>query len=580
MANVVFKRGNQANLPASGSAVNGTFYFTEDTNRLYLGKANGERVLLNQTVSIYPSLDVLQSDTQGWSENQRRDHTNDFYYLTAENILCVWNGTEWKQINPDDDTKVSSVVVSASAANNVASAEIRVNSSNITTGATDHKEDTLTITGAGGITAAASGKNITLTGRTYTLNQPAAAQTASSSVALTLTSSSGVAADNSTVTLRSANNDLEFQPTASTIDLIVNNTKLSQNNDAVAVSSSAGTVQVTVKDSDGSTYSGSATNVGIVQNDGTIAKLNDASDVTNMTAAELARAPYSKDQIDAMINGLDGMTYKGTIGSSGATVPALPSSGVKNGDTYVIVEDDFVFPSTGVTFESHTVQEMTNIKVGDMVIAKGTEGNDGNITAASLVWTYIPSGNDSLSNVTYTPTIDAANDSILLKNGNNTTIMKIDLDAGTGISLSSTASPSTNSNTLTTTISHATVSTTASEVSTTQLPSDATANPVIGAENTDGGASFAAITNLTISNGHVTNVEKGKFVPVTYNLMSPVVTQTANTNDAIVTVRLQDSNLTQKASSAIKITSDTITLTPGGSGHEDTVNMELVWGTF
>ena len=46
MANVLFKRGVQANLPQNGSAVDGVFYFTEDTNRLYLGKGT-DRVLLN-----------------------------------------------------------------------------------------------------------------------------------------------------------------------------------------------------------------------------------------------------------------------------------------------------------------------------------------------------------------------------------------------------------------------------------------------------------------------------------------------------------------------------------------------------
>ena len=37
MANVLFKRGLQANLPASGSAVDGALYFTTDTKRLFLG---------------------------------------------------------------------------------------------------------------------------------------------------------------------------------------------------------------------------------------------------------------------------------------------------------------------------------------------------------------------------------------------------------------------------------------------------------------------------------------------------------------------------------------------------------------
>jgi hypothetical protein len=39
MANVAFKRGLSANLPI-GNAVDGVFYLTTDTNRLYVGNSN------------------------------------------------------------------------------------------------------------------------------------------------------------------------------------------------------------------------------------------------------------------------------------------------------------------------------------------------------------------------------------------------------------------------------------------------------------------------------------------------------------------------------------------------------------
>jgi len=45
MANVLFKRGAQANLPSSTSAVDGVFYLTTDTNRLYVGQGNNLKLL-------------------------------------------------------------------------------------------------------------------------------------------------------------------------------------------------------------------------------------------------------------------------------------------------------------------------------------------------------------------------------------------------------------------------------------------------------------------------------------------------------------------------------------------------------
>jgi hypothetical protein len=50
MANVAFKRGLQANL-TNDKIVEGSFYLTTDTNRLYYGVTTGAApILLNQTV--------------------------------------------------------------------------------------------------------------------------------------------------------------------------------------------------------------------------------------------------------------------------------------------------------------------------------------------------------------------------------------------------------------------------------------------------------------------------------------------------------------------------------------------------
>lgn len=84
----------------------GAFYLTSDTNRLYFGKSNTELVALNEGVTTVDKISSLPQTGQ---------ITGSFYYATAENVLCVYNGNQWVQINPDttlqktpQNTKVTS----------------------------------------------------------------------------------------------------------------------------------------------------------------------------------------------------------------------------------------------------------------------------------------------------------------------------------------------------------------------------------------------------------------------------------------------------------------------------------------
>ena len=53
--NLFFKRGSQANLNNITASIDGAFYLTTDTNRLYIGNG-GVPALLNQTVQMVSSL--------------------------------------------------------------------------------------------------------------------------------------------------------------------------------------------------------------------------------------------------------------------------------------------------------------------------------------------------------------------------------------------------------------------------------------------------------------------------------------------------------------------------------------------
>ncbi len=106
MANVLFKRGLQANLPKS-NIIDGAFYLTTDTNRLYVGN-NTELVELNKSITVVQSVSDLPKT--GVEVGQ-------FYYIAGTNkhagasddngnilavVTSIVNGNpQWTQVNPD-----------------------------------------------------------------------------------------------------------------------------------------------------------------------------------------------------------------------------------------------------------------------------------------------------------------------------------------------------------------------------------------------------------------------------------------------------------------------------------------------
>ena len=97
MANVSFKRGLSAALVAEGfSAQDGVFYLTTDTHRLYVGQEN-KLIDLNRYIRYVHTVSELSNTGNA---------VGDFVFIKGENDnqLCVWDGQQWLQINPDTDT--------------------------------------------------------------------------------------------------------------------------------------------------------------------------------------------------------------------------------------------------------------------------------------------------------------------------------------------------------------------------------------------------------------------------------------------------------------------------------------------
>lgn len=86
----------------AGQAVEGVFYLTTDTHRLYIGRKSTDLkiypVPVNQGILSVDSIDDL---------NKITGNSGEFYYVEAANILCIRSGDKWVQINPDNNTKIT-----------------------------------------------------------------------------------------------------------------------------------------------------------------------------------------------------------------------------------------------------------------------------------------------------------------------------------------------------------------------------------------------------------------------------------------------------------------------------------------
>lgn len=98
MANVMFRKGLRANLPATYNE--GTFYVTTDERAIYLDVSNEARIRLG---------DFQEFATVTALEANPNPSTTALYYVNDINCLAKWNGSSYVQINRD--TGMTSVEV-------------------------------------------------------------------------------------------------------------------------------------------------------------------------------------------------------------------------------------------------------------------------------------------------------------------------------------------------------------------------------------------------------------------------------------------------------------------------------------
>lgn len=363
MANVMFKRGTQAALKPylTSGAVEGTFYLTSDTNRLYVGNADGVAVPVNQGILSVGSFDALKS---------LGGNTGEFYYIEGSNILCVRSGDQWVQINPDTDTAIDSRKMSGNKdaeTGFVTVSDVIVQKDN-QGGEGESFTSEFSVKGENGITVDVNDNNgkpqliikqAAYAFSTAVVNEKDAKITigdgsASSDITLKAGDNVGLAVD-------AANKAI----TVSAVDTTLDSAKLELVD--------GGKLKVTVGDTAENFKSGE---VALTLNYG------NSNNASTHTAEFKDNAfyfdVYTAGQIDAKFRTLDAMTYCGVTSD-------VPNGPHHLGDTYKV----------NASFEINGEK----LKVGDLIIANGSEGTDGTIT--SVTWDIIPSANDSMTDTTY-----------------------------------------------------------------------------------------------------------------------------------------------------------------------------------
>lgn len=514
-SNVLFLQGSQTNLNGlitNGGAKEGAFYLTNDTHRLYVGRNNGTKIIpvaVNEGVVTVAEVNSLP--TSGVNAGE-------FYYATKENILCVYNGQQFIQINKDQNTTNSTMTAAVAAVTNGAKVTHTVTDSD-----GNPVQANFTIQDAAGTNIISiNGAVIDVKGDVFSLS------TTHASNALTIKLDSANTDKTSSVVLKGGTNVTIAND--GTISSTFHNTV---NDNASLTLNSDGTMSMVVTDSDGESVQAKSAAI-------------------KYTVGSQAYAPgstlpvYTKDEIENKLKGLNGMTYKGTTS-------AIPTGSIAAGDTYMVTGDSSITIPAASSYDG--VQVVA--KKGDLLIATGTETNG---VLSSVKWSYVPAGDDAELDTTYTWTANKDNHQLTITNDDSGDQEgSIKLVAGTAVNLSSTAS----SGNLVTTVTHANVSN--KKTTGTAIPET---------------LKFNAVTGVTVNaQGHVTEVvtKEINIVDSTYEIKNSTAAATTVSGKASavkLTTVLESNN--DASQSNLTVTSNTLALTAGTNAY----NVDITWGEF
>lgn len=624
---VQFLQGSQANLnlylPVStnakrGTAIEGAFYLTTDTHRLYIGRkveesGNPDNGLVFPVqvsagiTTVANTADLTQISTDG--------EQGDMYYIQDGNVLAVLeiNPTtgerSWVQVNPptgitgfrtDVISQTGAVRVSSqisTQAGNSAPADFRlVEGRNITLTATaassttnqdgspttpaqividgvDYSlETTATTAGTGGVYNGANVGLIKNSGNSFdsSLTISGDASIVSGQGRSTIAASSD-ANGNITIEGPRFNNITTQGKAAGGFDLSLNyyNPLL---NDSASV---LGTLDPIIA------YGHNGTINGNTHTPSSVHFVNGTATLNVYTKAEV------EDKINEYISSefetANAMNYRGAFTSATDLANQITANGGAHiGDTYKCATTS----TSGITLDQETVYK------GDLVILRGTEGSDGIIPNNNIVYDIIPSGDEPLLTASapsvwpsgYDTNSDPGITKLSLsdaKTGGYGTILDAWYQGSSYIKITSSFA----NKKLTLNFEH-------EDVARNQDSSSATLTPLTGSITDGLGNNAYEIFVLTDptdvkrdAKGHLTGVV-GKKINLQHNRLSTITSTYGTTTSGSGSSALRIGRLDMQVDDILgnptygRFELSSQTLTFSGGTNSTALNVELLWGSF
>ena len=621
--NIQFLQGTQSDLnkllpgggtSTAGTAIEGAFYLTTDTHRLYVGRKVTTTTGSYEAGKIYPEevstgISIVK-DTGSLTDVAAEAHDGDFYYIQENNILAVYEGGQWVQINaPTGIDKINTGVTrpSGNTTDAIVTTEMLtqagrktgklkfVAGSNVqlTPGTTDQTNTEYEI---GSMT-------ISATDTTYAIGSTTSSTNGNAKIGLKKNGGSSLESGAVVIKGSSTTGETVNVTSDSSGNIVVSGPKFSNiGYEATTGTNSNYGITTTLNYTDGAGSSKTVTGsidpqISYGQNGSAKSTAHFIQSGSNQPIIADLNV-YTKAQADTAISNAitsqlataNAMTYKGTVTSAAdLKTKIIANGGAHNGDVYKVGALEQTFSVDGV-----------NVQTGDLIILTGEETNGqiqinsqniSNSTSTDNILTIcelVPSGDEPQvtaeasatgASQIYTKLYDG-------KNASNTNILTTRYVGGNKITISQTTDSTTGQD-VSLTFNHDTTTRTNSTNETVQ--NAGTANAIIrkstGSDTiqNDGYELFVfsdpSKALLTDSYGHVTGL-KGKTITFKHNKLNSNATiaySTPSTNVGRVGFTLTDS-LSNNTAGTIDFASSTLTVV--GDATNNQINVNLKWGTF
>lgn len=619
MANVLFKRGSYKQLPASGSAVNGAIYMTEDEGGIYLGLSNGNLKRMGDYV-IVDNMDKLEE----YDITNVTEYT--MFYVVQSNIFAYYNRTDKKFVQINKQNSISDLLgtptLDVDASGNITLTLKDKDGAKIPNAA-----DTLKVVGAGSVSVAGSGTD------TLTISGDNTVGTLSvdsnSHIQLKNSVNGGTGSLAGTIEVKGAG---QLAPVIAT-DATNNTLTISVDSPKISQSVTNGVVTTELTNADGAKIPNTASSV-TIQGGGNNTVSSSGNVITISGDDTVAQLKAENGSTIALYNSKNGgsATKNGSVSfaGSGDLAPSIESSAESN-----IVTFSVQAPNVAASFDSNGALNL-GLKSADGVeiahtktsvtpkILYGTNGDQEAVFASGTATLSIPTTAEiqtllknldamtfkSVKTAAEVDAIETANKGDTYKinedgtiDGKNVKIGDIAINVGddgeapeweivpagdeviytyrlenttNGVTLKDSDNMAKGSiqggNMITIAegkINHNTVTANDSE------PEAAVASiSMIGQDS----VSFKAYSEIGHdAYGHLNKTVLGTYVIAPIANVASTVTAATDKKSATVTTKITDADGTKNISDSYTLTSGSIEMTATNDG---TLNMDLVWGSF